>query len=67
MENIETWAESPEYPGYRYTVIQSGNCTMTIHRPVLPPEEQAKRLGELRTAAEKLLKATILNKRKANT
>lgn len=67
MESIENWAESPVYPGYRYKVTQRGACTVTIHRPVLTPEEQAKRLGQVRTAAEKLLKATIHNKRKVNT
>ena len=29
--------------GYRTKVIQVGNCTVEINRPILTPEEQSKR------------------------
>ena len=31
------------HPGYRTKVIQVGNVTIEINRPILSPEEQAKR------------------------
>ena len=31
------------HDGYRTKVIQVGNCTVEINRPILTPEEQAKR------------------------
>lgn len=55
MESMTAWAPSPEHPGYLVQTIQRGAHTITIHRPVLSPEEQAKRLGQVKTAAEKLL------------
>ena len=30
-------------PGYRTKVIQVGNATIEINRPILSPDEQAKR------------------------
>ena len=31
------------HDGYRTKVIQVGNCTVEINRPILSPEEQTKR------------------------
>ena len=31
------------HDGYRTKVIQVGNCTVEINRPILSPDEQAKR------------------------
>lgn len=30
-------------PGYRSTTIHHGNCTITVHRPLLTQQEAAKR------------------------
>lgn len=55
MASTNTWAPSPKHPGYLVQTIRRGAHTITVHRPVLSPEEQAKRLGQVKTAAEKLL------------
>lgn len=33
--------------GYRTKTIQMGNCTIEIHRPILSPEEQKRREGQV--------------------
>ena len=38
----DTWTTGVR-DGYRTKVIQVGNCTVEINRPILSPEEQAKR------------------------
>ena len=67
MENIETWAPSPEHPGYRYKVIQRGACTITILRPELDDAERQKREAHAKAVTERALRSYIFNKRKANT
>ena len=37
------WAISKENPGYREKIVRQGNCKIIILRPILTPEEQAKR------------------------
>lgn len=36
------WVEGI-HPGYRTKTIKVGNCTVEINRPILAPEEQARR------------------------
>jgi hypothetical protein len=36
--------------GYRTKTIQVGNCTVEINRPILTPEEMARREKEVRQA-----------------
>ena len=38
------------HEGYRTKVIQVGNCTVEINRPILSPAEQAKREDAVRQA-----------------
>ena len=38
----DTWTTGV-HEGYRTKVIQVGNCTVEIRRPILSPAEQAKR------------------------
>ena len=38
----DTWTTGV-HDGYRTKVIQVGNCTVEINRPILTPDEQAKR------------------------
>lgn len=38
------------HEGYRTKVIQVGNATIEINRPILSPEEQAKREEAVRQA-----------------
>lgn len=55
MTTQTEWAESPEHPGYRVKVIERGNCTIEILRPVLSGEEQMKREAHLKSVAERTL------------
>ncbi len=36
--------------GYRTKTVRFGNCTARIHRPILTPEEQARREEEVKLA-----------------
>ena len=36
--------------GYRTKTIQIGNCTVTVHRPILDAAEQARRENQLKDA-----------------
>lgn len=38
------------HPGYRTKVIRVGNATIEINRPILAPEEQARREETVRQA-----------------
>lgn len=38
------------YEGYRTAVIKIGNATVEVNRPILTPEEQAKREEVIRRA-----------------
>ena len=35
------------HEGYRTKVLKVGNCTIEINRPILTPEEQKKREGQI--------------------
>lgn len=35
------------HEGYRTKVIKVGNCTVEINRPILTPEEQKRREGQV--------------------
>ena len=39
-------------PGYRTKTIRVGNATITINRPILDPEERAKREEAIKRALE---------------
>ena len=41
------WVVSEKKPGYLAKTLQHGNCTITINRPILTPEEQKKREEEV--------------------
>lgn len=45
----DTWTTGV-HDGYRTKVIQIGNCTVEINRPILSPDEQAKREEAVKTA-----------------
>ena len=55
MTTQNKWAESPEHPGYREKVIQRGQCTIRILRPILDEKEQAKREAHVKAVAERVL------------
>ena len=41
--------------GYRTKIMQIGNCTVRVHRPILDDEERARREEEVRDALRGLL------------
>lgn len=46
------------HDGYRTKVIRVGNATIEINRPILSPDEQAKREEEVRQALRSFGKGT---------
>ena len=55
MTTSTEWAPSPEHPGYRVKVIQRGDCTIQVLRPVLDEKERIKREAHLKSVAERTL------------
>ena len=49
MEMTAEWVTGIQV-GYRTKVIQVGNATVEINRPILSPDEQAKREDAVRQA-----------------
>lgn len=45
-------------PGYRTKIIRVGNSTIEINRPILTPEEQAKREEEVIQALTRFAKGS---------
>ena len=44
------------HEGYRTKVLKVGNCTIEINRPILPPEEQKRREGQVIDALKHFVK-----------
>lgn len=42
--------------GYRTKTMQIGNCTVTVHRPILDDQEREKREDQVRIALRGLIK-----------
>lgn len=45
-----------EKEGYQTKTVQIGNCTVTIHRPILDDQERARREEQVKTALRGLMK-----------
>ena len=46
-------------PGYETKIVQVGNCTVRVHRPILDSEERAKREEEVSNALRGLIKKGV--------
>jgi len=46
------------HEGYRTKVLKVGNCTIEINRPILTPEEQKRREGQVIEALKRFGKET---------
>lgn len=57
MSEAESWVTGIR-EGYRTKVIQVGNVTVEIDRPILSPEEQAKRERQVLEALKSFGKGT---------
>ena len=64
MTTQNNWAESPDHPGYYEKVIQKGQCTIRILRPILDEKEQAKREAHVKAVAERVLSDYYIRKEK---
>lgn len=42
-------------PGYRTMRMKVGNCTVTVHRPILDDQERARREEQVRMALRSLM------------
>lgn len=60
------WRESTTDPGYREKVIQCGNCTVVVLRPILDQEERSKREQKAKTEIERGLRGYLLRKEHDN-
>ena len=51
IENEESrkngWTQSETKPGYLAKTLKYNNCTITINRPLLTPDEQKKREAQV--------------------
>lgn len=43
-------------PGYETKIVQIGNCTVRIHRPILDDQERARREEQVRDALRGFMK-----------
>ena len=46
------------HKGYRTRIVQIGNCTVEINRPILTPEEQKRRENQIIEALKRFGKET---------
>lgn len=53
---ISDWQEAEEKPGYRRKIVRKGQATINIYRPILTPEEYAKREAEVKRDLEKVFR-----------
>lgn len=66
MGTPNTWASSPEHPGYCFKTIERGGCTITLLRPELEPKERQKREAHTQAVAERVLRDYYIRKEKQN-
>lgn len=52
-------------PGYRSTTIQHGNCTITVHRPLLTQQEAAQRERMVLDAMEATMRSNAKEAKRA--
>ena len=50
----ESWATGAK-DGHRTKIVQVGNCTVRIHRPILDEHEQSRREEQVRDALRGLM------------
>ena len=46
--------QTDQKEGYKTMTVQIGNCTVTVHRPILNDQEKAKREEKVRDALKGL-------------
>ena len=58
------WTETGD--GYRTKTIQSGKCTIVLHRPILAEKERAKREQQVRDAMSGVMREYYKRKESLN-
>lgn len=53
---MDGWAPATDRPGYRRKIIQRGQATIIIDRPILTEAEAAKAQQKTRTALESAMR-----------
>ena len=56
MSNIDCWVELPEYPGYRCKLIQRGNTTIRVFRPIMTDTVRKRREQQIMSAVGRILR-----------
>lgn len=54
---MENWKPAPDRPGYRRKIIQRGQATIVIDRPMLDEAAAAKAQGKARTDLESAMRS----------
>ena len=55
MSDTENWVELPEFPGYRCKIIERGNISIRVFRPLLTDAERKKREHQIMSAVGRIL------------
>ena len=53
---MENWKPATDRPGYLRKIVQPGNATIVIDRPILPEAEAAKAQEKARAALESAMR-----------
>ena len=51
-------------PGYRTKTLRHGNCTIIVHRPILEPDEMARRERQVIDAMTVAMRSTVARDRR---
>ena len=55
MSDTDCWVELPDYPGYLCKIIQRGNTTIRIFRPIMTETERKRREQQIMSARGRIL------------
>ena len=56
MCDTDVWIELPERPGYRCKIIQQGNITIRVFRPILSDAERHRRERNIMSSVGRILR-----------
>lgn len=56
MSGTDCWVELPEHPGYRCKLIQRGNITIRVFRPIMTDTEIKRREQQIMSAVGRVLR-----------
>ena len=56
MSDADCWVELPEHPGYRCKLIQRGNITIRVFRPILTDTVRKTREQQIMSAVGRVLR-----------